>query len=314
MNKANIHHIFKIFIFLPEKYPSSAIITYLINCPLPAVVNDIFSKCKYYIFSHANILSTSENIVRKMEKNNIIIIALIATIAVLGVCIGYALMNPQVEYETINISNGTTIAVPKTNDASWVSNPNGIRTYSCQSKHTVMMTFNSQEDLNLVGAAAFAMARDALINGSTDVEKYKNYQIKENTVNGTHYYITYISNNETHDNIVIGSENLDILKHMLDSLTLGPPGEGVLNATAEQTQSSNPTPVNKSTNNDDKKKYSEDDLMRAAEEGYYTGYSDGYVDSSYYYDDVDIDSTFDDEDYYYDDSDSGSSSETTTEG
>lgn len=173
-----------------------------------------------------------------MEKNNIIIIALIATIAVLGVCIGYALMNPQVEYETINISNGTTIDVPKANDVSWTVDPNGIKTYACQSKHTVMMTFNSQEDLNLVGAGAFALARDALINGSTDVEKYKSYEIKENTVNGTHYYITYISSNETHDNIVIGSENLDILKHMLDSLRLGPPGESVANATMNQTQTS----------------------------------------------------------------------------
>ena len=245
-----------------------------------------------------------------MEKNNIIIIALIATIAVLGVCIGYAMMNPHVEYETVHISNGTTIDVPKANDASWVSDPNGIRTYTCESKHTIMMTFNSQEDMNLVGAGAFAMVRDALINGSKDVETYKNYQIKENTVNGTHYYITYISDNTTHDNIVIGSENLDILKHMLDSLILGPPGEGVANATVEQTQSSNPTPVNKSTDN--KNKYSEDDLMLAAQQGYYYGYSDGY-DDSYYYDHYDVDSSYDDyEDYG--DSSQDSSIETTTDG
>lgn len=247
-----------------------------------------------------------------MEKNNIIIIALIATIAVLGVCIGYAMMNPHVEYETVHISNGTTIDVPKANDASWVSDPNGIRTYTCESKHTIMMTFNSQEDLNLVGAGAFAMVRDALINGSKDVETYKNYHIKENTVNGTHYYITYISDNTTHDNIVIGSENLDILKHMLDSLILGPPGEGVANATVEQTQSSNPTPVNKSTDN--KNKYSEDDLMLAAQQGYYYGYSDGY-DDSYYYDHYDVDSSYDDyDDYGYDDYGSESSAETTTDG
>ena len=159
-------------------------------------------------------------------------------VAVLAVCVGYALMNPHVEYEKINISNGTTIDVPKANDASWISDPSGIRTYTSQSKHTIMMTFNSQEDLNLAGAVAFAGIRDALLNGATDVEVYKTYQIKENTINGTHYYIAYISSNETHDNIVIGSEKLDILKHMLDSLVLGPPGEGVLNATMNQTQTS----------------------------------------------------------------------------
>ena len=171
-----------------------------------------------------------------MEKNKIIIIALIATIAVLAVCVGYMMLNQQVEYETINISNGTTIEVPKADDASWTKNSTGIKTYSCQSKHTVMLTFNSQEDLSLVGAGAFAIARDALLTGATDVEKYGNNQIKENTINGTHYYIVYISDNSTHDNIVIGSDNLDILKHMVDSLRLGSPAKNETNTTVEESQ------------------------------------------------------------------------------
>ena len=171
-----------------------------------------------------------------MKKNKIIIIALIATIAVLAVCVGYMMLNQQVEYETINISNGTTIEVPKADDASWTKNSTGIKTYSCQSKHTVMLTFNSQEDLSLVGAGAFAIAREVLLTGATDVEKYGNNQIKENTINGTHYYIVYISDNSTHDNIVIGSDNLDILKHMVDSLRLGSPAKNETNTTVEESQ------------------------------------------------------------------------------
>ena len=173
-----------------------------------------------------------------MEKNKIIIIALIAVIAVLGVCVGYMMMNPQVEYETIHISNATTIEVPKSDDSTWTKNSTGIKTYSCPSKHTVMMTFNSQEDLNLTGAAAFALARDALLSGAKDVEDYNGYHIKENTVNGTHYYIVHISSNDTHDNIVIGSENLDILKHMVGSLKLAPPANNETNATVEEAQTS----------------------------------------------------------------------------
>ncbi len=171
-----------------------------------------------------------------MEKNKIIILTLIAVIAVLAVCIGYALMNPQIEYETIHISNGTTIDVPKADDTSWTTDENGIKTYQCPSKHTVMMTFNSQENLNIVGAGAFALAREALMNGATDVENYNSYHIKENTINGTHYYIVNISSNSTHDNIVIGSENLDILKHMVDSLKLGQPAKNETNATVEESQ------------------------------------------------------------------------------
>lgn len=238
-----------------------------------------------------------------MEKNKLIIIALIAVIAVLAFSVGYALLFSHVDYEKINLSNGTTIEVPKADDSSWTKDENGIRTYSCPSKHTVVTSLNSQEDFSLVGAGGFAIARDMLLNGSTDVEKYNNYQIKENTVNGTHYYIVYISSKVTHDNIIIGSDNLDILKHMLDSLVLGPPGESA-NATLEQTSS--PTPTNTSSD-DDENMYSEDDLILAAQYGYYTGYSDGYDDSYYYnsyYDDYNY---YDDYDYDYE-SDSNSES------
>ena len=233
-----------------------------------------------------------------MEKNKLIIIALIAVIAVLAVSVGYALLFPHIEYQKISLSNGTSIEVPKADDVSWTKDINGIRTYTCPSKHTVVTSFNSQEDSNLVGAGGFAIARDLLLDGSKDVETYNNYQIKENTVNGTHYYMVYVSNNETHDNILIGSDNLDILKHMLDSLILGQPGEA---ADADLEQSSVPTPTN--TSSVDENKYSEDDLILAAQYGYYTGYSDGYDDSYYY------NSYNDYNDYDYNDYDSSSSAD-----
>ncbi len=229
-----------------------------------------------------------------MQRDQMIIIALVAILAVILVGIGYMLLNPTVEYQTLQLSNGSSIDAPKANDATWNVDPNGIKTYTCESKHTVVMSFNSQEDLTLVGAGAFAIARDVLLTGATNVEMYKDYQIKENTVNGTHYYIVSISSNETHDNIVIGSNNLDILKHMLDSLVLGPPGEGPLNATLEQ--SSTPAPATPTPNNTDKNKYSEDDLMRASQEGYYNGYSDA-IDDSYYYDDYNSYEDYSDDDY-----------------
>ena len=231
-----------------------------------------------------------------------IIIALVAILAVILVGIGYMLLNPTVEYQTLQLSNGSSIEAPKAADATWNQDPSGIRTYTCESKHTVVMSFNSQEDLNLVGAGAFAIARDVLMDGAKDVETYKDYHIKENTINKTHYYIVYVSSNETHDNIVIGSDNMDILKHMLDSLELGPPGEGPINATT--TESSAPAPAAPTQNNTNKNKYSEDDLMRASQQGYYNGYSDA-IDDSYYYDDYGYDSGYDS----YIEDDSGVSSD-----
>ena len=222
-----------------------------------------------------------------MEKEKkIIIIALVALIMALSVGIGYMLLN-NVEYQTLALSNGTTIDAPKADDASWKEQGYGIRMYTSASKKTALTSFNSAENPNLAGAVGLAMARDALMNGSASVEKYKNYDLRENTVNGTHYYMVYISNNQTHDNVFIASENMDILKHMVDSLKFGNPKE-VVNATA----ASQPTVSNNAntTNNSNK-------------------YSDGYDNSYYYYDDSgDYDYSDDSSDYsdYSSSSDSGS--------
>ena len=210
----------------------------------------------------------------------------------------------NVEYQTLALSNGTTIDAPKADDASWKEQGYGIRMYTSASKKTALTSFNSAENPNLAGAVGLAMARDALMNGSASVEKYKNYDLRENTVNGTHYYMVYISNNQTHDNVFIASENMDILKHMVDSLKFGNPKE-VVNATA----ASQPTVSNNANTTNNSNKYSEEDMMRAAEFGYLTGYYDGYDNSYYYYDDSgDYDYSDDSSDYsdYSSSSDSGS--------
>ena len=115
--------------------------------------------------------------------------------------------------------------------------------------------------------------------------------------------MVYISNNQTHDNVFIASENMDILKHMVDSLKFGNPKE-VVNATA----ASQPTVSNNANTTNNSNKYSEEDMMRAAEFGYLTGYYDGYDNSYYYYDDSgDYDYSDDSSDYSdYSSSDSGS--------
>lgn len=208
-----------------------------------------------------------------------IIIALILVIIALVVGIGYALfLHSGVEYQTIQLSNGTTIDAPKSDNCTWTKDKIGVRVYADSIHHVVLTSFNSQEDMTLAGAIAYATVREAMLNGADDVENYNGYQIKENTINGTHIYVVNIVNDTTHDNIFIASENLDILKHMLDSLKFGKPGTATVNAT----QQSAPTVVD--SNNTDDTQFSEDDLRLASEYGYFTGYSDGYDDSANYYD------------------------------
>ena len=174
-----------------------------------------------------------------LEKKQIIIIILIAVIIALAGLVAFTLLN-QTQYQTIQISNGTTIDVPKTDDATWSDLGYGIKSYSCESKHFVLTSYNSQENPNLVGGLGFALARDMLLNGSTDVENYHGYQIKENTVNDTHFYIVFVGNDTSHDNIIIGSADLGMLKHVLDTIHFGKPGEAV-QANLGITPTSNPT-------------------------------------------------------------------------
>ena len=221
-----------------------------------------------------------------MEREKYIIIGLVAVIALLAIGLGYFFLTQSVEYQTIQISSGSTIEAPKADDARREEDPNGIRTYTCPSAGVSLISFNSAENLTLVGAGAFAIARDALLANTKNLEIYNGYDIKESSINGTHYYIVNISSSETHDNIVIGSKDLNILKHMLDTLRLGAPDQ--VNATLTSSGSASAPVKNVVKNNTNKNKYSDDDLMRASEDAYLMGYSDGYVDSYYdsssYYD------------------------------
>ena len=219
-----------------------------------------------------------------VEKKQIIIIILLVAIIALAGLIAYTLLN-QTQYQTIQISNGTTIEVPIADDMRWTEEGYGIKMYACQSKQVSLTCYNSQETPNLIGAGAFAIARELLLNGSTDVENYNGYQIKENTVNNTHYYIVSAGNDTTHDNIIIGSGDLGILKHMLDTLKFGEPGKAT-QANATNAQTANVNTPNSATNTSKSNPNDNDELMYGGyskEEYYYKmGLAEGHLQANGY--------------------------------
>ena len=154
-----------------------------------------------------------------MDKKYIII-ALVAILAVLAIGIAFSMFGQSnVEYEKISLSKSASLEVPKVADVNSTKDANGVKTWTFKSKQTAISAFNSKEESSLAGAAEFAAVRDSMLNGSTDAQVYKGYEIKENTVNGVHYYIVSTGNDTTHDNILLSSTNLEILQHMLDTLT-----------------------------------------------------------------------------------------------
>ena len=213
-----------------------------------------------------------------MEKKHVIIIIL-AIIILLAGSVAFMTLN-QTKYQTINISNATTIEAPVADDVSWTVDENGIKTYACPSKHTSLMSFNSEENTGIVGAAAYAQARDSMLEGASDVENYNGYAIKENTINNVKYYIVSTANNSTHDNIVICSESLDILHHMLDSLKYGNGNASSTNSTAPvkaDSNSTNGTSSSNSASNNGEVKNS-----GSSKEDYYNrmGLNEGHVQAS----------------------------------
>lgn len=232
-----------------------------------------------------------------MENNSkYIIIALAVLIIALGSALGY-MMTSHVDYERVNISNATTIEVPVADDASWTEK-NGAKIFDCPSKHVSMQTINTQENFTPEKGKAFMKVRDSYTKDANTVESYNGYDIKQRTINDTDYYVVSISNSQTHDNILIISENLDILKHMVDSIDFGKP---TLDANLTSDASSSSSGANANSGDT----YTEDDLMMAMGLGYYMGYYDGYGNS--YYDDYDYYDYYDDYDYY--DYNGGSSSD-----
>ena len=191
-----------------------------------------------------------------MNKNQIIIIILALFIIIAAAGIGFTLFSHKnIEYKTINLSNGTTIEVPISDDATFTKDDVGLKTYFSKSFKTVVTSFNSEEDWDLAGGIAFAGLRDSLISQANILETYNGYTIKETDVNNTHYYVTVVGNNNTHDNILILSSDLDILKHILGSIHFGTP-VSKNNSTAEQNVSTS-TPT--STENTQTKNKTEDD-------------------------------------------------------
>ena len=181
--------------------------------------------------------------------NKYIIIALIAIIAVLAIGIAFSMLSQSnVEYEKIDLSKSASLEAPKVSDANSTNDANGVKTWIFPSQHTAISAFNSQEESSLAGAVEFAAVRDSMLNGSADEQAYKGYEIKSNTINGVHYYIVSTVNDTTHDNIILSSTNLEILQHMLDTLTFNKSS-----AADNSTQLDNATDTGNATQNDNSK-------------------------------------------------------------
>ena len=163
-----------------------------------------------------------------MDNKKIIIIGVIILIIAAGIIF---VMLTTVNYERIDITpNGTTIEVPA-NQTKYSGNYESAKIWNWN--NGILITYNSHEDKNLIKVSeiGFNTVNDLIKNGEKqDIDGFTGYVINADDLleisifdiikvnyNGKFYCIP-LSNETSHDNIIICCNNKDIAAHMAKSV------------------------------------------------------------------------------------------------
>ena len=189
-----------------------------------------------------------------MEKKKIIIIGVIILIIAAVVI---TVMMTSTNYERIEITpNGTTIEVPA-GETSYKGKIQSVKIWNWN--EGILISYNSAEDDNSIKIAEMGLdaVKDLIKSGENQtIEGFTIYVLNADNLtkipvpdfikidNNKELYCILLSNETTHDNILIGCNNKDIAVHMAQSVEYK-------NVYPEKLTKSNST-------------YSSDDLIRKA--------------------------------------------------
>lgn len=207
-----------------------------------------------------------------MDKNKKIIIALLLVIlAILLAFVAYGFItNSNVQFRSIYVSNATTIDVPASDEAQFVSDDLGIKYYQDPKYDVSIISWNSQEELSITGAVDVATQFEMQKGGSTPTIE-NGVPVYYNSATGM--YCIETGNDTTHDNILIMCKDKDMALKIYYSIKYG------VSSINKDNGAMTPTPVNTTNISDDESGYSYDDYD---------------YDYGYYYDDYDYDYGYDD--------------------
>ena len=151
------------------------------------------------------------------NKKIIIIIGIILLIIIAGVII---VMLTSVQYEKIDITpNGTTIEVPA-NQTKYNGNVEGAKIWNWN--NGILVTYNSHEDQSIIKVSelGFNTLNNLIKNGERqDIDGFTChiFDIIKVNYNGKFYCIP-LSNETTHDNIIICCNDKNMAVHMAKSV------------------------------------------------------------------------------------------------
>ena len=164
-----------------------------------------------------------------MDNKKIIIIGIIILIIIAAGAI--FIMLTSVTYERIDITpNGTTLEVPA-NQTKYRGNVEGAKVWNWNKG--ILVTYNSHDDKNIIKVSeyGFNSLNDLIKNGEyQNIDGYTCYVINADEIlqisifnmiklnyNGKFYCIP-LSNETTHDNIIICCKDRDVAVHMAKSV------------------------------------------------------------------------------------------------
>lgn len=239
-----------------------------------------------------------------MDNRKLIIIVLIAVIVVLGGLITYSLFTQnQVQYQTIAISNATTMEVPVSKNSTFFNDTLGIKYYQDDKSGVQVISWNGQEQASAKGAVNIASQFEKQKAGTTQsiedgVPVYENKKL--------HCFIIEVKNATTNDNIIIVAKDKNVALHMLKSIKFGV--SNITNAAqVEPYTGSSGNPSEDADNNTvfvfypwyvyDDSDYDAYDDYSSSDPEYTDSGHDDYSSSEYSYEDLD----YDESDTYEDD-------------
>ena len=162
-----------------------------------------------------------------METKYLIIMGILVLIICVLAGALYLVMTGSEGYERIEItSDGTTIEVPA-NQVKYLGDTDGVKYWNWS--NGALVTYNSQEGNNAIelnGALGFYAIKELVRNGdSENIDGFTVYKLDADKLsdnvktNGNgEFYCIHLTNETTHDNIVICCKDKDITLHMAKSV------------------------------------------------------------------------------------------------
>ena len=210
-----------------------------------------------------------------MELKRILLVVIVA-IVVVGSAAFLINYDETVKYTTINLSNTCTMDIPSNDNFENTTISEAVRQFNDTNRDLTVLFYNS-DDNSTVARVEFEFTISDFKANATE-QTVANKTVWYNEGNGT--YMAFLGNSVTHDNIIIFTDDVEILEHMISSVKyIFYNEDGTVNSTSDTINNQTSADTASSTNGSAASTVSSSDSSStAANDGYYwSGQDQDYI-------------------------------------